>query len=94
MQGFFKWSGLVVFGMVVLVVAAYCVSRWIPMPTEDEKALAWLDAPRPLAGTNGFAALWSLPFDIPVADAERLLELAASGVRRKRGGRLVGVSDK
>ena len=74
MQGFFKWSGLVVFGMVVLVIAAYCASRWIPMPTEDEKALAWLDAPRPLAGTNGFAALWSLPFDIPVADAERLLK--------------------
>lgn len=73
MQGFFKWSGLAVFGMVVLVVASFCISRWMPMPTEDEKALAWLNAPRPVSGTNGFAALWSLPFDVPVADAERLL---------------------
>lgn len=73
MRGFFKWFGLGVFGAVAIAVCLYTVSWLMPIPAEDAEALALVEAPRPIAGRNGFAALWSLPFDIPVADAERLL---------------------
>ena len=73
MRRFFRWFGLVVFGAVVLAVVAYLVSRWMPVPRADADALALVEAPRPMAGRNGFAALWSLKYDIPVAEAERLL---------------------
>jgi hypothetical protein len=73
MQGFFRWFGLLASGIAVSTVSLYVVSRLMPIPAEDAQALALVEAPRPPAGTNGFAALWSLPFDVPVADAERLL---------------------
>lgn len=73
MGGFFRWSGLVVFGTVVIAVSLYTVSRLMPIPAEDAEALALIEAPRPMEGRNGFAALWSLRRDVPVAEAERLL---------------------
>jgi len=73
MQGFFRWFSLFVFGAVVLAVVAYLVSRWMPFPRADADALALVEAPRPMAGRNGFAALWSLKYEVPVVEAERLL---------------------
>ena len=40
MGGFFRWSGLVVFGTVVIAVSLYTVSRLMPIPAEDAEALA------------------------------------------------------
>lgn len=79
MRGFFKGFGLLAFSMVVTVVLLYTVSRLMPFPEEDARALALIEAPHTLAGRNGFAALWSLNHDIPIAEAERLL--AAEVVR-------------
>lgn len=73
MRGFFKWFGLGIFGAVAIAVCLYTISWLMPIPAEDAKALALVEAPRPLAGRNGFAALWSLKYDVPVAEAERLL---------------------
>lgn len=73
MSSFFRWFGLLAFGVVVIAVSLYTVSRLMPIPAEDAEALALVEAPRPLAGRNGFAALWSLKHDVPVAEAERLL---------------------
>lgn len=81
MSGFFRWSGLAVFGTVVIAVSLYTVSRLMPIPAEDAEALALIEAPRPMEGRNGFAALWSLRHDVPVAEAERLLVLEVEGFR-------------
>ncbi|PZQ21283.1 MAG: hypothetical protein DI562_20830 [Stenotrophomonas acidaminiphila] len=83
MGGFFRWSGLVVFGTVVIAVSLYTVSRLMPMPAEDAEALALIEAPRPMEGRNGFAALWSLRHDVPVAEAERLLVLEVERFRSR-----------
>ncbi|NCT72388.1 MAG: hypothetical protein GXC75_15715 [Xanthomonadaceae bacterium] len=78
MGDFFKWFGSVAFGMGVLALASYWASRLMPIPAGDAEALALVEAPRPTTGRNGFAALWSLKYDIPVADAERLLAAEVS----------------
>ena len=73
MQGFFRWFGLVVLGVVVVAVSLYTASRLIPIPAEDAAALALIEAPRATTGRNGFAALWSLNHDVPMTEAKRLL---------------------
>lgn len=83
MSSFFRWFGLLAFGVVVIAVSLYTVSRLMPIPAEDAEALALVEAPRPLAGRNGFAALWSLKHDVPVAEAERLLVLEVEGFRSR-----------
>lgn len=81
MSGFFRWFGLVVFGTVVVAVSLYTISRLMPIPAEDAEALALIEAPRSMEGRNGFAALWSLQYDVPVAEAERLLVLEVERFR-------------
>lgn len=73
MLRFSRGFSLFVFGAVVLAVVAYLVSRWMPVPRAEADALALVEAPRPMVGRNGFAALWALKYEIAVVEAERLL---------------------
>lgn len=83
MGGFFKWFGLLAFGLAVLLVALYTASRLMPVPREDAEALTLIEASRPMEGRNGYAALWSLRHDVPVAEAERLLVLEVERFRSR-----------
>ncbi|MBA3928854.1 MAG: hypothetical protein C0521_04595 [Xanthomonas sp.] len=83
MSGFFRWFGLLAFGLALLLVVLYTASRLMPMPGDEAEALALLEAPRTMEGSNGFAALWSLRHDVPVAEAERLLVLEVERFRSR-----------
>ncbi|KAF1710354.1 hypothetical protein CSC70_06610 [Pseudoxanthomonas kalamensis DSM 18571] len=69
-----KWMFWMLGGVLLLAVLVWLASRMSRVPPEQAQALAMLDAPIPVpAGRNGFAALWSLQYDIPVDKAEALL---------------------
>jgi hypothetical protein len=68
-----KWLGLVLAGLVGLVLLVYVVSRLMPIPEDEARALAMLDAPRELEGRNGYAALWAIRHDVPEAELEQRL---------------------
>ncbi|MGH6644014.1 MAG: hypothetical protein ACRED3_15095, partial [Bradyrhizobium sp.] len=68
-----KWVGMVFFCLVLLALALYAISRLMPVPEDEVEALALLDAPDPLPGKNGFAVLWLLRYDVPLDQAEQLL---------------------
>ena len=70
----FKWGGVVVACLMLLLFVLYTVGRLMPVPENEAKALALLDAPRPLPGRNGLAALWLVAHDVPMKQAEHLLD--------------------
>lgn len=59
--------------LVLLVLAVYLVSRAMGASQAEREALALVDAPAPADGRDGFAALWSLGYDVPASEQERVL---------------------
>ena len=55
--------GWALLGLVVLVVLLWSLSRLWPMPAAQREQVRWLEDVRPLPGKDGFALLWTLPFD-------------------------------
>jgi len=82
-KGRWHWLGktlLAIAALALLAVGSQFALRLI-IPTEsDRAALAWLERPHEIpTGSNAFAALWALPYDLP---AEAIAPLAAEDVRR------------
>lgn len=54
------WATL---ALVVMAVAAWLLSRFWPLPAAQREDRRLLEAVQPNEGRNGFALLWTLPFD-------------------------------
>ncbi len=50
-------------GLLVLAIVVWCASRMWPVPESRLQAQQRLEARLPVAGRNGYALLWTLPFD-------------------------------
>ncbi|AWH50324.1 hypothetical protein C1925_14770 [Stenotrophomonas sp. SAU14A_NAIMI4_5] len=50
-------------GLLVLAVLLWTMSRFWPLPAAQREQVRWLEDVRPLPGKDGFALLWTLPFD-------------------------------
>jgi hypothetical protein len=82
-KGRWHWLGktlLAIAALALLAVASVFALRLI-IPTEsDHAALAWLEKPHEVpAGSNAFAALWALPYDLP---ADAIAPLVAEDLRQ------------
>ncbi len=78
-----RWSMRALAGLLLLVIAAWTVSRWMPVPEAQRQALALLEPQVPFDGrNNAFAALWLLGYG-DIAEGEREAVLAED-VRRMR----------
>ncbi|QNH13334.1 hypothetical protein [Xanthomonas sp. SI] len=79
-----KWIGGGLGAVLLLAVALYLASRWWPVPAAQRAALAQLrQAPPPLQGPNLFVDLWLLPYAIPPAQRQAVLD---EDLRRFRQG--------
>ncbi|MBO9874918.1 MULTISPECIES: hypothetical protein [Xanthomonas] len=84
-----RWLAYVSGVVLLLAVALYVASRWWPVPAAQRTALAQLRQPLPpLRGPNLFVDLWLLPYSVPSAQRQALLD---EDVRRFRH-RPVGVA--
>lgn len=78
------WS---VGGMVAVLLTVYLTSSRWPVPTAQREALAQLQRPpAPLRGPNLFAALWALPYAVPAAQQQAVLEEDVSRFRQRPAG--------
>lgn len=68
-----KWVVRTLFAFILLLMAAWSLSRWLGPTDAQEGALATIRKVPPLTGENAFGALWLLPYDIPEAEQERVL---------------------
>ncbi|WP_372014518.1 hypothetical protein [Pseudoxanthomonas sp. 10H] len=59
--------------VVLLALAVHVVSRAMGPTRAEREALALVQAPPPDGGRDGFAALWTLGYDIPAAEQGRVL---------------------
>ncbi|ACF52618.1 hypothetical protein [Stenotrophomonas maltophilia] len=75
-------------GLLVLAIVVWCASRMWPVPESRVQAQHRLEARLPAAGRNGYALLWTLPFD--GLDARQREQALAEDARRwaadPRGG--------
>ncbi|WP_159097534.1 hypothetical protein [Stenotrophomonas sp. SAU14A_NAIMI4_5] len=55
--------GWALLGLLVLAVLLWTMSRFWPLPAAQREQVRWLEDVRPLPGKDGFALLWTLPFD-------------------------------
>lgn len=55
--------GWALLGLLVLAVLVWTLSRFWPLPPAQREQVRWLEDVRPLPGKDGFALLWTLPFD-------------------------------
>ncbi|HDS1127882.1 TPA: hypothetical protein QDZ99_001731 [Stenotrophomonas maltophilia] len=67
-------------GLLVLAIVVWCASRMWPVPESRLQAQQRLEARLPAAGRNGYALLWTLPFDD--LDARQREQALAEDVRR------------
>lgn len=73
MKRFLKWTAVVIGVVLVLAIGLFALSRGMGATDEQEHALALMsdrDAP---AGTNAFAALWLMPYDVPAAQRSAIV---------------------
>ncbi len=63
----------VVAALLVIVLAIYAVSRWLPPERAQRDALARVDTPPQRQGRNGFALLWAVQRDVPEGQVAELL---------------------
>lgn len=80
-----------VLALAVLMAMAWTLSRLWPLPEHQREQVRLLEDVRPLSGRNGFAALWTLPFD-GLDPAQREAALAVD-VRRWQTGPAAGTTD-
>ncbi|HEL4236957.1 TPA: hypothetical protein UM516_003280 [Stenotrophomonas maltophilia] len=75
-------------GLLVLAIVVWCASRMWPVPESRVLAQQRLEARLPATGRNGYALLWTLPFD--GLDARQREQALAEDARRwaadPRGG--------
>ncbi len=75
-------------GLLVLAIVVWCASRMWPVPESRARAQQRLEARLPATGRNGYALLWTLPFD--GLDARQREQALAEDARRwaadPRGG--------
>ncbi|WP_369933418.1 hypothetical protein [Xanthomonas tesorieronis] len=70
-----KWLGYAGGALLLLGAAFYLASRLWPVPAAQRDALAQLrQPPQPLRGPNLFADLWLLPYAVPSAQRQALLD--------------------
>ncbi|AWH26126.1 hypothetical protein [Stenotrophomonas sp. YAU14D1_LEIMI4_1] len=82
------WSLLALLG---LLVAVWLAARFWPLSAEQRAQVRLLEDVQPLPGRNGFALLWTLPFDdLDAAQRERAL---LKDVERWRAGPVQGMTD-
>ena len=74
MERMLKGLAAALLALGVLIVSAYAVSRALPVPQREAEAAARIQARPALAGENGYAALWSLTWDVDVRQAHDLLD--------------------
>lgn len=74
-----KWMAAVVVALLLLVGAAWGLSRAMGPSAIERDALAMIDTPADTRGRNGFAALYAAAHDVPEAEQARVL---AEDVRR------------
>ncbi|WP_369040302.1 hypothetical protein [Stenotrophomonas maltophilia] len=67
-------------GLLVLAIVVWCASRMWPVPESRLQAQQRLEARLPATGHNGYALLWTLPFDD--LDARQREQALAEDVRR------------
>ncbi|MDI9274829.1 hypothetical protein [Stenotrophomonas sp. PFBMAA-4] len=83
--------GWALLGLVVLVLLLWSLSRLWPLPAAQREQVRWLEDVQPAPGKNGFALLWTLPFD-GLDPAQREAALAVD-VRRWQAGPAPGMAD-
>ncbi|MBA0447131.1 hypothetical protein [Stenotrophomonas maltophilia] len=67
-------------GLMVLAIVVWCASRMWPVPETRLQAQQRLEARLPATGRNGYALLWTLPFD--GLDARQREQALAEDARR------------
>ena len=67
-------------GLLLLTIVVWCASRMWPVPESRLQAQQRLEARLPASGRNGYALLWTLPFDD--LDARQREQALAEDVRR------------
>lgn len=65
---------VVVLVLLLLAAAMWCVSRLRGPTAEQRQALELFQSMPPPEGSNAFAALWLLPWDVPPAQQEAVVE--------------------
>lgn len=58
-----RWLGRAMLGLLVIATAAWLLSRFWPLSADQREEVRLLEAAHPGEGRNGFALLWTLPFD-------------------------------
>jgi hypothetical protein len=58
-----RWLGWAMLALVVMAIAAWLLSRFWPLSAAKREDRRLLEAVQPNEGRNGFALLWTLPFD-------------------------------
>jgi hypothetical protein len=58
-----RWLSWAMLGLLVMAVAAWLLSRYWPLSAAQREDRRLLEAVQPNEGRNGFALLWTLPFD-------------------------------
>lgn len=58
-----RWLGGALLALLVMVLAVWLLSRFWPLPAAQREDVRLLDVVPPAEGRNGFALLWTLPFD-------------------------------
>ncbi|MGO4556471.1 hypothetical protein AB4Y84_20000, partial [Stenotrophomonas sp. 2YAF22] len=58
-----RWLSWAMLGLLVMAVAAWLLSRYWPLSAAQREDGRLLEAVQPNEGRNGFALLWTLPFD-------------------------------
>ncbi|MGY0797717.1 hypothetical protein ACW7G0_01415 [Lysobacter sp. A286] len=79
MKRFLKWAAVATGAVVVVIIGLYVISRALGPSDQHERALALMSDREPVTGTNAFAALWLMPYDIP---PEKVAAIAATDGRR------------
>lgn len=82
------WSLLVLVG---LMGGAWLVARFWPLSAAQREQVRLLEDVQPLPGRNGFALLWTLPFDD--LDAAQREQALLQDVERWRAGPVRGMTD-
>lgn len=79
MKRFLKWAAVAIGAMVVVVIGLYGLSRALGPSDQHKRALALMSDREPVTGTNAFAALWLMPYDVP---PDQVAAIAANDVQR------------
>ncbi|MEI2262711.1 hypothetical protein OHC51_17335 [Stenotrophomonas indicatrix] len=58
-----RWLGWAMLGLLVIAIAAWLLSRFWPLSAAQREDVRLLEAAHRSEGRNGFALLWTLPFD-------------------------------